>query len=217
MKQNFLLFFQIFAASCYNAISIPLDEHLKQVILNMHNKGRSEIAEGNVSNFPSAARMRTLQWDDELALVAKLNTLKCRTEHDRCHNTFRYPRSGQNIGLASIENMPLESEVTKVITDLIQNWFNEWMAVMPSDIVAIKIGVRKIGHFTMMINDKQTHIGCALSRFTGNRCLNFLFTCNYSSNNVIGRRIYKLGRPTSECINGPNQWFRGLCRDDEPF
>lgn len=74
--------------------------------------------------FPSAERMATMQWNDELAKLAELNVKQCKMRHDDCHNTESFPKAGQN--LAAIAWMGMKKSVESVIDSQIQNWFSEY-------------------------------------------------------------------------------------------
>lgn len=69
----------------------------KQHLVDQHNKLRYELATGNVLGYLSAARMGTMQWDDELTEMIDLNIKRCKYGHDQCRNTSKYPMSGQNL------------------------------------------------------------------------------------------------------------------------
>lgn len=62
-----------------------MDEAHKKAIVDAHNKVRSEIANGKIPNYDSAANMATIQWDDGLAANAALNVHQCVMKHDSCH------------------------------------------------------------------------------------------------------------------------------------
>lgn len=78
---------------------------------------------------------------------------------------------------------------------------------------------RVIGHFTAMITDRSTQIGCGISsyqsksgRFT---MTNYLLACNYASTNMIGWPVYKSGTKASGCLSGSDQVYPGLCASKE--
>ncbi|KOX67313.1 Venom allergen 5 [Melipona quadrifasciata] len=54
----------------------------KQTILDEHNRLRQLVALGQVSGQPSAANMREMIWDDELATMAQKWTNRCAEIHD---------------------------------------------------------------------------------------------------------------------------------------
>lgn len=78
---------------------------------------------------------------------------------------------------------------------------------------------RAIGHFTLMVGDKLSHIGCAMVQYdqplNGYTYKVFIFTCNYSLNNIYYQPIYLRGAVGSKCTTGNHTKYRGLCSDDE--
>jgi predicted aminopeptidase len=76
-----------FAATCNTPSYYTLSVAQKQQILNTHNALRNLIALGRLPNFSPARRMAQLQWDDQLAAIAELNTRQCKMAHDTCRNT----------------------------------------------------------------------------------------------------------------------------------
>lgn len=91
--------------------------------MHAHNKRRNLLAGGDVPNHDAACRMGTMQWDQELANLATLNVMQCKIEHDDCHNTYKYPTSGQNIALLQVYNRKLlPKNMTKLAID---SWFKE--------------------------------------------------------------------------------------------
>lgn len=95
----------------------------RNLILDLHNLARSRIASGQVDGYTSASHMPQLKWDNELEYLAGLHVKRCRFEHDLCHNTPRYPYSGQNIGYfwkgANITSH------SKRMKNFIVNWYKE--------------------------------------------------------------------------------------------
>lgn len=69
----------------------------------------------------------------------------------------------------------------------------------------------QIGHFTAMVNDKQTHIGCALINYRQGWFRTCHLACNYSYTNIIGKPVYVAGSVASGCQSGKNNAFSGLC------
>lgn len=67
-----------------------------------------------------------------------------------------------------------------------------------------------VGHFTQMMVDRSNGIGCALNVFYKDKNYNYLFTCDYSSQNIIGFPIYRRLKTVSECQNF-NPDYPGLC------
>lgn len=72
-----------------------------------------------------------------------------------------------------------------------------------------------MGRFAMIINDHAQDLGCALVRFTKDDLFHVYFTCNYSANNHLGRRVYETGTSCSNCVSGCHRIFPSLCSNDE--
>lgn len=77
----------------------------RQLLLNLHNGYRNQVASGGLSGFLPAYRMAQVTWSDEMAWLAELNTKQCAMvrkkktvlelliifiilqAHDACRNT----------------------------------------------------------------------------------------------------------------------------------
>ncbi|KAK1118289.1 hypothetical protein K0M31_015331 [Melipona bicolor] len=70
----------------------------KQTILDEHNRLRQLVALGQVSGQPSAANMREMIWDDELATMAQKWTNRCAEIHDDHRHTRKKVSSGTKYG-----------------------------------------------------------------------------------------------------------------------
>lgn len=69
---------------------VPMDDAMKEAILDKHNQLRNQIATKKIANYDSAANMATMVWDDALASNAALNVHQCEMEHDDCRNTGKF-------------------------------------------------------------------------------------------------------------------------------
>lgn len=80
---------------------------------------------------------------------------------------------------------------------------------------------RTIGHFTAMMTDRSTDVGCAISSYKGKSGTNtfnyYLLACNYASTNILGCPVYKTGSSASSCTLGRDSTFTGLCNVNEPI
>lgn len=103
---------------------LKMSERRRNLILDLHNLARSRIASGQVEGYKPASHMPQLKWDNELEYLATLHVKRCQFEHDLCHNTPRYPYSGQNIGYfwkgANITSH------SKRMKNFIVNWYKEY-------------------------------------------------------------------------------------------
>lgn len=73
---------------------------------------------------------------------------------------------------------------------------------------------KKIGHFTVMVNDKNNALGCALIRHQYGGFKYHYFACNYSFTNILQQRVYQPGPPTSRCRR-QHPVYTGLCSADQ--
>ncbi|XP_055607920.1 antigen 5 like allergen Cul n 1-like [Uranotaenia lowii] len=184
-------------------------------ILDQHNQLRSGLALGDYG-FPTAARMATLEWDAELALVASFKARTCIFEHDFCRNTERFITAGQNILITSVlpNRKPLVEEIMAI-----DSFFSEYKDATVEDLKAYPRYLGEgpmIGHFTQIGADRANRVGCSLIRWKNSNWYNYMFVCNYSMNNIEGQRIYDFGPTGSGCITGTNPDYPGLCSTREP-
>ena len=75
-----------------------------------------------------------------------------------------------------------------------------------------------IGHFTAMMQEKATYIGCAFVKHVkSNDFTEILMACNYSFTNILGRPVYRAGRAASQCKTGVNPNYKFLCSVNEKY
>ncbi|KAM7300059.1 putative antigen 5/SCP domain-containing protein [Ixodes scapularis] len=87
--------------------SSGLSSSKKTEFLKAHNDYRMKVAKGDLPNFPKAADMQKLIWDDELAEVAQALADQCTVsnggiKHDKYDERFTGP-SGAGASSTSIE------------------------------------------------------------------------------------------------------------------
>lgn len=94
------------------------------VVIEAHNAVRQKWASGKGNLRVKACRMATVQWDNELSILASYNLQQCKMEHDKCHNTYKYRNSGQNLFYKSMMggNPPTVDEILK---EAIEEWASE--------------------------------------------------------------------------------------------
>lgn len=74
---------------------------------------------------------------------------------------------------------------------------------------------KAIGHFTAIVNEKSTRIGCSLVRFQKSGFKFLYLVCNYSWNNFLGEPIYTAGPAASKCQKGRHRVYESLCNENE--
>ena len=166
---------------------------LKGTIVNVHNIYRNKTAAGLSNLNREAAAMGTILWSDELASVAEFNTKQCEMKHDRCRNTDKFQTSGQNLAWQSTSDPITTPEIRIAIINFITKWFNESKYAEDSDVDSFsrKSGLsgKQIGHFTCLVKDVITRVGCAVVTYMSDGDTNVLIACNYGSMNLISIKI----------------------------
>lgn len=149
-------------------------------------------------------------WDEDLAYVAGFNARQCLVKHDMCRKTRTYPHSGQNIGwsfkTSGYDNIRL------FLRSHIANWFNEHANTNMTMIRLWKpLGGLDYGHFTSMMQDRSSHVGCAMVQYRDGNKYDSLMTCNYEFNNIATMAVYKAGATCSGCKTTCTKNPPGLC------
>ncbi|XP_011179041.1 antigen 5 like allergen Cul n 1 [Zeugodacus cucurbitae] len=206
-----------FASDCRNPAMVELTKDIQKAIVNAHNKLRNRVARGT-NVFKPACRMATMKWDDELAELAALNVKQCKMRHDECHDTKAYEYSGQNLAWRTI----YELNATAVSLQMVNMWSSEMKHTQMKyiDSYPSRYNGPAIGHFTVMVADRNIRVGCAASTYdeSGQSYKSFLFTCNYATTNMINFPIYKsCSVAASGCKAGKNPIFKNLCSTSEEY
>ncbi|SPP72729.1 antigen 5 like allergen Cul n 1 [Drosophila guanche] len=210
-----------FHESCSkDATMVNLKPH-RALILAEHNKRRNFIASGSLPGYYPATRMATMVWDAELEYLATLNLKTCHLEHDDCNHSYRFRNLGQNLcGVDRYRSAPMN--VTNLVEQSLGLWFGEHHVIDSSFIADFRVTskLEKYGHFVETVVDRNTHVGCAMMRFT-NPKYPFLYiyntACNYASVYAIGVPVYSAGEPASECRTGTNPQYPALCSVQEKY
>lgn len=161
---------------------------IKALILDTHNEYRNKAAAGLPNLNRKAAAMNTLVWSNELQRLATLNSKQCDMDHDECRNTETFKRSGQNLAWKASPN-PFTAIIKDQIVDSIGKWFNEYLNAEVRDIDSYSRAAGKngkvIGHFTCLVKDITTHVGCGAITYMEGSSNNFYLVCNYGSKYLI--------------------------------
>uniref|UniRef100_T1E2V6 Putative salivary ag5 protein n=1 Tax=Psorophora albipes TaxID=869069 RepID=T1E2V6_9DIPT len=210
-----------FLSTCSEPRLVPMSTKRKNLILMMHNRLRNKVASGGLKKYKKASNMSVMIWDDELAYLAELNVRQCEMKHDECRSTARFKYAGQNLARRWLnQRLPHYNDNIKTS---IMGWFNEHKDASMQYIRSYsKPKTNKmIGHFTALIRDESTHVGCAISTYNKSYVVKgqhydgkeFLLGCNYAHNNILNKPIYIEGRPCSKCPNGVkcHRTYTALC------
>ncbi|XP_075167894.1 antigen 5 like allergen Cul n 1-like [Haematobia irritans] len=193
----------------------------RKLLLHEHNNRRNFIAAGHLPGYYPAARMATLQWDDELAYLAELNARTCVVDHDHCRNSYRFRNIGQNlVGIAYPKHE--FQNITEILLKDIWLWYREHSLIDSSYITSFKVvgDFEKYGHFAEFVLDRNTHVGCSMIRYT-HREYSHLYiynlACDYASIYAYDIAVYESGKPGSGCQTGTNRKYPALCSTRESY
>lgn len=214
---------QNFHPDCRRPAAVNLTAANIQNILHRHNILRSSTAAGHTlgrdGNLPTAVRMAQIRWDPTLAHLAGLNVRRCQVRQDPCRNTDEFNSSGQNTGtMFFLGNMPSDT----IVNTVVDMWTDQRRNTLTSDINTIVPGrLFDVGRFSTLVNERQTHVGCAISLFDQDSGSTFwrvgLLACNYAFDNFGGMSVYRTGAVGSQCVLGTDANYSGLCTLDEPI
>ncbi|XP_037818682.1 antigen 5 like allergen Cul n 1-like [Lucilia sericata] len=207
-----------FAPSCpADAEMVTIDDNLKQVLVDAHNEKRNFIAGGGDARHSPACRMATMEWDDELAAIAALNVKQCQMNHDRCRNTDAFKYAGQNLAWMGFFGDVDHAEKLK---ESVEMWYSEVKDSQQAYIDSYPNGYSgpAIGHFTVMMADRNIRVGCAASMYTEGGFKNYLVACNYATTNMINFPIYaSCQKAGTSCTTGTNPQYPNLCSVSEEY
>lgn len=193
--------FPVKASTCTNVVPYAMTDSLKTSILTKHNTYRNQVASGSRSPFPGAQKIGVMTWDNNLQYLAEKHAAYCSMEHDKCRATPAYPYSGQNIANLMTTGTVNVPTFTGIMVD---NWFNEINVANVSLVDKFEMNhLNAAGHFSVMVNDKNSKVGCALITFkinySGTNYNGIQMTCNYQYTNMLGDPTYVQGPACSSC------------------
>ena len=142
-----------------------------------HNLYRIMLNNGQVEGQPPAKpSIKLLKSSIELAIVAKGHAKRCKWEH-----------SSSGYG----ENLYLNTSVA-TLEDAVDSWYNEFKHYNPVTGQCVQNEV--CGHYTQIMSDRTTHVGCAIEQCDSMEGLDFggtFIVCNYSPfGNLVGSPPY---------------------------
>ncbi|XP_019866649.1 scoloptoxin SSD976 isoform X2 [Aethina tumida] len=186
-----------------------VSDYEKQVILDMHNKMRQLVANGQVGGQPPAANMMEMKWDNELAARAQRWVDQCNEDHDPSRHESRFT-VGQNIATTWTTKTPESwNDMRSDFPYAIGKWFDEAKYFRFGG-----VGGGVTGHYTQMMWATTNLVGCGYGfyydpakGYTKN------YVCNYGpGGNVIGHTPYQKGYPNCNDFGlKESNLYAGLC------
>ncbi|KAG5891076.1 hypothetical protein JTB14_028279 [Gonioctena quinquepunctata] len=171
---------------------------------------------GHPGPLPEASNMRTVEWDEELALVANRWAEQCTFTYDQCRDVRRYP-VGQNIAKG---NSAFSSDISFII-----DWYDNVDMLKEEDVGDFQIrSSHALAQYTQLIWAETYQIGCARVAFQQAKGANVTyrehFICNYGpTGNIPSQPIYRIGEACSSCPDGTGCTveYPGLCGSEANF
>nr|C1IBY2.1 RecName: Full=Tabinhibitin 1; AltName: Full=Macquaritin 1; Flags: Precursor [Tabanus yao]ABX80070.1 macquaritin 1 [Tabanus yao] len=191
-----------------------LKEHRNE-ILSKINDVRDHVAKGSWG-LPMAARMKVVVWDAELAGLAKRHTKGCVGETHACRNTERFWLPGQLNFKYSGDKLP---RIRELIDDAVKKGHLQKHNITREFIENYRENGPNgnVKGLALAISDRVTAVGCGLTTWEDGAKARALLTCNFSSQNIRGRPVYKIGNsPGEKCIE-KDETYKNLCSATEPI
>lgn len=171
----------------------------------------------------SVSLLAMLLYNICLCLQSNSNTLARILRDVEIRATTRTPTMRSNTWLwTGSTNIPMLIWVTLTLSDCtmkgmspIYFHFNQSCNSLMHPASCYTHSRKKIGHFTVMVNEKTSQIGCALVKHQSNGFKYKYFVCNYSYTNFLGEAVYTPGESCSGCKAGCHRIYRGLCHEKE--
>ncbi|XP_022209503.2 allergen Tab y 5.0101-like [Drosophila obscura] len=204
---------------CHHSTKFVDMQKYKDTLDGLFNTVRNKVARGGYRNLPVAGRMARMMWSEELAWFAKLKLSHCRIRNQQCMNSplFYY--------IGSIGDEAIRPTAQMAITDLshmktmVEGWFSQVTGIPRSDTLRLPSFYAKesVYRSALLINEKNSHFGCAALTYTYTGFKYFLFTCTFATMNIPEQPIYKWSsRPGQECYKMDKQ-YKNLCAKGERY
>ncbi|KAK0183396.1 hypothetical protein PV327_001442 [Microctonus hyperodae] len=192
-----------YGAECHEVIKSGLTDAEKEELLNHHNKLRAKVAAGEESRGSNGGQpggiIRSLEWDEDLAIVAQRWANQCIFAHDKCRDIHGI-EIGQNLGYTSY---------TDKFPAIVTSWYDEVEKFNHQYVSNYQQppyipGAPITTHYTQLIWGKTTHVGCGGTKYKKDGSNIIHLVCNYRvRGNMIGDAVYEIndqsgGRLTSE-------------------
>ncbi|XP_026288065.1 venom allergen 3-like [Frankliniella occidentalis] len=198
------------ANRCRSFYSRDLTWAERKSAVHAHNILRNRVAAGEefrgryAQPQPSAANMRKLVWDDELAAIARRWASQCVFAQDSCRTSADGSRVAQNIYMQMVApNAPQPSNVS--VAGAVATWYSE-VADFDGRTAGQPYAYNgPAWHYTLLTWARTTRVGCGFADFAAQSpgqipVLARLVVCNYKeAGNELGVPLYAPGPPLSQC------------------
>ncbi|XP_070574622.1 GLIPR1-like protein 1 [Ptychodera flava] len=157
-------------------------------MLARHNYHRTNVN-------PTAADMKYMSWDDDLAAMAQEWSEECTWKHGNPPNISPFPNVGQNLWLGG----PYSPTDSIDVEGVVDSWHSEVIYYDYDTNTCSKV----CGHYTQVVWASSYAVGCGIAHCptvtSSNTVGAFLVTCNYGPAGNYNRQPYTSGTPCSLC------------------
>ncbi|KAK0078475.1 hypothetical protein PV325_002444 [Microctonus aethiopoides] len=193
-----------YGAECQEVATSGLTNEEIEEVLGRHNELRAKVAAGEESRGlhggQPGGNIRSLEWDNNLAVVAQRWANQCVFKHDKCRNIDGI-EVGQNLGYRGTTGTLVDK-----FSDIVTGWYDEVKDFNHQYVSNYQSGPggAVTTHYTQLIWANTTHVGCGGIKYKNSDFNKTHLVCNYrKKGNTIGEVVYeindKTGRhPTSE-------------------
>ncbi|XP_022218949.2 uncharacterized protein LOC111071752 isoform X2 [Drosophila obscura] len=171
---------------------------------------------GGFTSMPRAARMLSMQWDGNLAMVAEAAVRLCRLEKLYCATVPHNLWTGQNEAMESSDCLqPTEIVLRKQLA----GWIRQGDYASPHQLQNPLSWV-EAAYYLQMVRDRCDRFGCAISRFTIGAITHQLLKCIYSCTVALSSRlnpVYEVSKEYAgeKCQSGRSTAYPHLCNTVE--
>lgn len=121
---TFFVHSQKFGAACSSNARVVDISAQQDLIIQMINVRRNTVALGELSPFPTAARMPTVTWSSDLSRLAALSSKRCLVEHDACRNTYTFRKVAQLVFQQYSQGVNINYR--EHLIKMIQTWYQKY-------------------------------------------------------------------------------------------
>nr|XP_016930169.1 venom allergen 3-like isoform X1 [Drosophila suzukii] len=208
--------------------TVPDTPNLQTEILSILNRFRDQFASGELRTnenrtFERAKRMRLLIWDKELGYMARAHASTISFAHSECRSTERFPYVGEVLAMMVPKAKPKPSLRT-VMEKMFNKVFEEHLLVPdPEGLLQGFDPIRDFhcAHFTNIISDRVSRVGCGLAvasncRHGASHNYCHFLTCHLDFSNLNGSYVYKAGEPGScgDWHTTSSKKYTNLCKNN---
>ncbi|XP_030374391.1 allergen Tab y 5.0101-like [Scaptodrosophila lebanonensis] len=207
-------------SGCYSGAKFVLMGKYRQTISKAFNTFRNKVASGDdYKNLQSAARMATMVWSEELEHFAKLDVARCHLSPKMCMSSPNFYYIGVISEQFSYGGYAVDRSNFVIIKSLIESWGKEVLSIRRLDTLHLPYDLarRNIYKTTLLLNERNSHFGCAALRYSHELYHHFLLSCAFATDNLVNERIYQWSaRPAARCRR-PDRLYKSLCAPGENY